>query len=127
MSSDPRENALNYLKEKKVLQLFEILGARLAFVKPEQPNEFLLEELKRIQEQKSKNEPVTLFAEQDLVNMFSIFDITGRGYVTQLQYARALEAVGVDPTTAQYTPSDDAIDKSTFVKHLGKEIMDRAL
>jgi hypothetical protein len=24
MSADPRENALNYLKEKKVLQLFEV-------------------------------------------------------------------------------------------------------
>jgi hypothetical protein len=30
----------------------------------------------------------------------------------------ALEAVGVDPTTARYTPSGEAIDRSTFVKHM---------
>lgn len=37
---------------------------------------------------KEQNEPITLFNENDLMNMFSIFDITGRGYITQLQYAR---------------------------------------
>lgn len=87
-------------------------------MKPDEPNEFLLLELKKIQTMKANNEPITLFTESDLMNMFSIFDITGRGYVTQLQYARALEAVGVNPLTAKYTPSGEAIDRSTFVKHL---------
>jgi hypothetical protein len=118
-------------------------------VKPDEPNEFLLTELRKIQQMKANNEPVTLFTEADMINMFSIFDLTGRGYVTQLQYARgqkylcfsqylfspqislslsislspslslsALEAVGVDPTQAKYTPSGDGIDKITFVKHL---------
>lgn len=59
-------------------------------MKPDEPNEFLLNELRRIQQMKANNEPITLFNEADLINMFSIFDITGRGYITQLQYARGM-------------------------------------
>jgi hypothetical protein len=59
-------------------------------MKPDEPNEFLLQELRKIQQMKANNEPITLFTESDMINMFSIFDITGRGYVTQLQYARGI-------------------------------------
>lgn len=59
-------------------------------MKPDEPNEFLLNELRKIQQMKANNEPITLFTDSDVMNMFSIFDITGRGYVTQLQYARGL-------------------------------------
>jgi Ca2+-binding EF-hand superfamily protein len=83
-----------------------MLGAKLAFAKPDNPNEFLKNELNKIKEMKKNGEPVsksilgkvlkvfirlfqvTLFSEEDLVTMFSIFDITGRGYITQLQYKR---------------------------------------
>jgi hypothetical protein len=67
-----------------------MLGAKLAFLKPDNPNEFLLEELRRIQQMKANNEPITLFTDSDFINLFSIFDLTGRGYITQLQYARGL-------------------------------------
>ena len=67
-----------------------LLGAKLAFIQPEDPNEYLLNELIKIKKMKELNEPITLFNESDLINMFSIFDITGRGYITQLQYARGI-------------------------------------
>lgn len=104
-TKDPKQKALKYLHDKKVVQLFEVwlivtlffhycrpdpifqlLGARLAFAKPENPNAFLKEELERIQKKQAANEPVTLFSEEELQNMFSIFDLTGRGYVTHVQY-----------------------------------------
>lgn len=68
--------------------IFQLLGARLAFVKPDDPNEFLKQELAQIQEKQAANEPVSLFSEDDLSNMFSIFDITGRGYVNHVQYEK---------------------------------------
>mmetsp|Transcript_17776 Transcript_17776/g.29718 ORF Transcript_17776/g.29718 Transcript_17776/m.29718 type:complete len:129 (+) Transcript_17776:84-470(+) len=124
---DPKQKTLKYLNDKKVVQLFELLGARLAFAKPEDPNEFLKEELAKIQEKQAASEPVTLFTEEDLTNMFSIFDLTGRGYVTHVQYDKALSAVGIDPATAKFKPLVQAIDKAIFVKHLNKEIVSRAL
>lgn len=55
---DQRAEAIKYIKEKKINKLFDILGAQLARQKPEDPNEFLLNELKRIAELKEKNQPV---------------------------------------------------------------------
>ena len=74
---------------------------------------------------------VTLFSESDISTMFSIFDITGRGYVTQTQYHRgkysrylikllflirilALNAVGIEKP-ALAIPTVDKISKGTFV------------
>jgi hypothetical protein len=78
-----------------------MLGAKLAFLKPDNPNEFLLEELRRIQQMKANNEPITLFTDSDFINLFSIFDLTGRGYITQLQYARGLSFFGL---LSSYSP-----------------------
>ena len=38
----------------------QVLGTRLAFVKPDQPNEFLLSELRRIQDMKRSGERVCI-------------------------------------------------------------------
>lgn len=135
-----RAEAMNYLNKHKVLKLFDILGSQLAKEKPDDPNEFLIAELTRIMEKKSAKEPVSLFTETDIENMFAIFDLTGREYVTQVQYrkgklssaainlhstpydllavlSKALNAVGIEIPTLPI-PEGDQIDKATFVKHL---------
>jgi hypothetical protein len=81
-----------------------MLGAKLAFLKPDNPNEFLLEELRRIQQMKANNEPITLFTDSDFINLFSIFDLTGRGYITQLQYARGLSFLTLISSYSPYSP-----------------------
>lgn len=55
---DQRAEATKYIQEKKINKLFDILGAQLARQKPEDPNEFLLSELKRISELKEQNQAV---------------------------------------------------------------------
>lgn len=55
---DQRAEATKYIREKKINKLFDILGAQLARQKPDDPNEFLLSELRRISEQKEQNQPV---------------------------------------------------------------------
>lgn len=57
---DQRAEATQYIKDKKVNKLFDILGAQLARQKPDDPNEFLLAELRRISELKENNESVCL-------------------------------------------------------------------
>lgn len=59
---DPRAEALEYMNKNKVKILFDILGSKLAKEKPANPNEYLLTELLKIQEQKAVNKPVCLFA-----------------------------------------------------------------
>jgi hypothetical protein len=119
--ADPRKEALEYLEQHKLLRLFDLLGAKLAVAKPDNPNAFLLTELNKISALVSRDQPVTIFSEQDLEVMFTVYDITKRGWVSQAQYTTALQAVGVD-TPRFARPAHEKIDKKTFVTHLFEEI-----
>lgn len=119
--SDPRKEALEYLESHKLLRLFDVLGAKLAVAKPDNPNAFLLTELNKISALVARDQPVTIFSEQDLEIMFSVYDITKRGWVSQAQYSTALAAVGVDKPRFPL-PTNEKIDKKTFVTCLFNEI-----
>ncbi len=96
-----------------------MLGTKLAYKKPSDPNEFLINELTMIYEKQKAGAPVTIWEESDIITMFSIFDITGRGYVDHIQYFRALEAVGIDSREADINkPSSEFIDRKTFVAYV---------
>eukprot|EP01038_Epipyxis_sp_PR26KG_P010636 gene10636-14283_t len=119
---DQRADALAYLKKHKLLKLFEYLGAVTANKKPSDINEFLLGELSSIADLRASKLPVTLFSETDVENLFSIFDLTNRGYITKAQYMKALQAVGIEkPSLA--IPTDDKIDKAQFVTSIYSEII----
>lgn len=123
---DQRAEALKYMTANKVQLLFDYLGAKLAKDKPSNPNEYILSELNNIQDLRSANKPVTLFSKEDIEIMFGSFDLTGRGYITPLQYNKALLAMGIDPNEATI-PDVESFDKSTFVSFLYKEVLKRAL
>ena len=97
----------------------KMLGTKLAHKKPSDPNAFLISELTKMSEMKKAGTPITLFEESDIITMFSVFDITGRGYVDHTQYFRALEAVGIDSTEADVNkPNAEHIDRNTFVRYV---------
>lgn len=122
---DQRKEALEYMEKHKIGKLFEILGSELAQNKPEDPNEFLLTKLKNINELKSIQMPVTIFSEKDIDIMFSIFDLTNRGYVNPMQYSKALTAVGVDNPVLPI-PTEENIDRKRFVSNILHEVMNNA-
>lgn len=98
----------------------------MAMSKPGDPNDFLVQELSKIQALMQRGQPVTLFSEKDIQTMFGFFDITGKGSITQEQYFKALNAVGIAYPDLPL-PSDDQIDKKTFVKCVLAEVMNKAL
>ena len=55
---DMRGEALAYLEQHKLLRLFNILGAKLACEKPEDPNAFLLSELSKAAVMNARGQPV---------------------------------------------------------------------
>jgi hypothetical protein len=57
---DPKKEAVAYLEEKRIHSLFELLLSKIMFHKPEDPQEFLLEELTRIHELKLNKQPVNI-------------------------------------------------------------------
>ena len=60
--ADPRKEALQYLEKHSLLRLFDILGAKLAFVKPDDPNAFLMAELIKIASFRQSGHPVHIKA-----------------------------------------------------------------
>jgi hypothetical protein len=119
---DKRGEALAYLQKHKLIQLFEIIGAKIACEKPSDPNAFILAELSKAQVMASRGQPVALFQEKDIEVMFGVFDLTGRGFVNIEQYLKALEAVGI-AAPALKTPVGDRIDKKTFVAYIMAEVL----
>ena len=65
---------------------------------------------------------VTLFSEKDIEVMFGVFDLTNRGYVTQAQYLKALNSVGVEAPQLK-TPIGEQIDKKTFCAYIMAEVL----
>lgn len=118
---DPRKDAVEYLESHKVFRLFDIIGAKLTYAKPEDPNAFIVSELSKMAAMASRGQPVTVFTEQDIEVMFTVFDITNRGYLTQPQYSSALAAVGVAVPQLQ-RPQGEKIDKKAFVSHVFAEV-----
>lgn len=57
--TDPRQEAISYMEQKNVFKLFDFLGAQLAKEKPDDPNDFLLSELRRIVRLKEAGKPVS--------------------------------------------------------------------
>jgi hypothetical protein len=118
---DQRAEALAYLKKHDLLKLFDHLGAKLAKSKPDDPNSFLLAELDQLVEARNNKEVVTLFTEQDIEIMFSMFDLTNKGFVTKEQYLKALNAVGVlEPKLFPIADreADLKIGKDTFISQM---------
>ena len=112
--SDPRLESLAYLEKHKLMRLFDILGAKLVYDKPDDPNAYLLTELNKIVGMVSRKQPVLLFSEQDINTMFTVFDITNKGHLNQAQYTKALNAVGISQPYLK-RPVGDQIDRKTFV------------
>ena len=55
---DRRREALDYMNEHKINILFDFLGAKLARDKPQNPNEYLVQELQNILEHHSAGQSV---------------------------------------------------------------------
>ena len=88
--NDPRQETMRYFEQHQILEIFEYLGTKVSSEKPEDPNGFLLNELAKITAARSRNQKVTVFTEKDIRALFSVFDLTNRGYLTKEQYMRGL-------------------------------------
>lgn len=55
---DPRVQAEAYIKRHKVDKIFQDLGTALVYSRPENPREFLIQELRRLQTLRKSKRPV---------------------------------------------------------------------
>merc|ERR1712195_37626 len=103
-----------YLTDKRIAPLLERLSAAVLFHRPENPREFVLEQLRKI-----KSGEETLYSEEDLKVMFGMFDLTRRGWISKQQYSQAMSILS---TEAAPEPESDNISFEKFTA-LAKQSM----
>lgn len=118
---DPREDAKAYMKEHSITKLFQELGTRVMYHRPEDPNNFLLEVLGSLSAAKKQGVHAAFFTPQDLDAMFSLYDPTDRGHISRGQYQDALKTLGVNDSKIGL-PKSDRVGKPEFRALISREL-----
>ncbi|CAM9839137.1 unnamed protein product [Chrysoparadoxa australica] len=126
MTVDPREEARQYIEAKGVTKLFQELGTRVMFERPNNPSEFLLEVLGELQAAKKEGTASSFFTGQDVEAMFSMFDPTGKDSVSVAQYRQALKSLGIDTPTVDLV-SSERVPKAEFTDCIMQELEKHSL
>jgi len=116
--NDPQVQASAYLKEHKIMELFEMLGQMLVSEKPEDPRGYLVEQLERINAVKDRTSPLNFFSDEDIDTLFNMYDVSKSG-ITPSQCREALDAIGLyDVAVPESSLIDLALFKSLVPKAL---------
>ncbi|KAL7754378.1 hypothetical protein RI367_000359 [Sorochytrium milnesiophthora] len=96
--------AKDYLEKHNISELFTRLTARLVAQQPDDPRDFLVQEIRACRTQRTVKTPTqlqdvmstkcSLFTEADLVATFRIFDPSDRGVINLEQYMAAMRNLG---------------------------------
>ena len=79
-----------YLREHKILELFEDLTTLLAYKQPENVEVFLIEQLKNRKVQGNRS---IVYHDSELQNIFQLYDLKGQGFISKEQCREALKTL----------------------------------
>ena len=119
-STPIRQGALDYMDEHKIPELFEQATAALVYHRPDNPKQFLIEHLKQLESARDNPgecQPPSLFDEQNLLSVFRMLDIAGRGYISLAQYNEAMNCLGVKKCSMSPVGAElNKISRETFIR-----------
>ena len=130
LATGPMETeAANYLRKHKIPQLLENLTAALVYHRPDDPRQFMKEQVEKLLKAKADpaQSPPALVDESNVVSVFGMLDLAGKGSVSRQQYLAAMESLGVsgfsrDPPGAEI----DKISRDTFLTEASSALRDAA-
>ncbi|XP_068579744.1 LOW QUALITY PROTEIN: EF-hand calcium-binding domain-containing protein 10 [Cebidichthys violaceus] len=116
MATQREQDAADYLKKHKIAELMENLTSMLFFYRPENPREFLVEQLQQLKvSQHGGTKGPNLFNKANLDAVFGILDPTNQKYITLAQYKQALTTLGIkDINECPEGVNEDRISHETF-------------
>lgn len=85
------EEGNEYLHKHQIIELFEDLCTLLSYERPADPKKYLVAELRRRQETGPAGHVV--FTEQELRNVFTLFDLRQEGNLNRSQCKEALKTI----------------------------------
>lgn len=113
--NDPfRQEAADYLQEHCIPELFEQLTTALVYNRPADPRLFIREQLEQLK--KNKDDPEqhsapSLFDDSNLISVFGMLDVPGKGHITHTQYTEAMRCLGI--TQYNHSPAGAEMNKIT--------------
>ncbi|KAM8892911.1 EF-hand calcium-binding domain-containing protein 10-like [Spinachia spinachia] len=116
MASQREQDAADYLRKHKLLELMENLSGLLLFHRPDNPREFLVEQLEQLKlSQQSGKKGPNLFNNANLDAIFGILDPINQKYITLAQYKHALTTLGIQNINeCPDGVNEDRITRETF-------------
>ena len=88
------------------------------FERPKDPNQFLLEELERVQDSKVRG----FFTDTDIQACFAALDPHDTGTITAKQYAHALKSLGVESPKEPLEEGTEVVAKDDFMARMSREL-----
>ncbi|PWA24489.1 EF-hand calcium-binding domain-containing protein 10 [Gambusia affinis] len=110
MATQRERDAREYLKKHKILELMDNMTSMLLFYRPENPQQFLIEQLELLK--MSRESPMAapnLFDNSNLTAVCSIMDPANQKYISFAQYKQALTMLGIKVINEK--PEGGASDK----------------
>ncbi|XP_071348025.1 EF-hand calcium-binding domain-containing protein 10 [Trachinotus anak] len=116
MATQREQDAADYLKKHKIIELMDNLTSMLFFHRPEKPREFLIEQLEQLKiSQQSGMKGPNLFNNSNLDAIFGILDPTNQKHITFAQYKQALTTLGIkNINECPEGANEDRISHETF-------------
>ncbi|XP_055790728.1 EF-hand calcium-binding domain-containing protein 10 [Salvelinus fontinalis] len=127
MATPREQEAADYLRKHKIIELMDNLTSMLFFHRPERPNEFLITQLEQLRASKMKSlDCPSLFNDTNLDAVLGILDPTNQGHITFVQYKEALTTLGIEKfNECPEGVAKDKISHETF-KREAKEGLQRS-
>ncbi|XP_044177418.1 EF-hand calcium-binding domain-containing protein 10-like [Acropora millepora] len=116
--ANKERNAEGYIRNHKILELFENLTAQLIFERPEDPKAYMKQYLEKLKDARTveRNYPC-IFDDSNIKSLFGMLDVTGKGFITYEQYKQGLATLGVKSFNKDPPGSDmDRISSEVFLK-----------
>ncbi|XP_007578715.1 PREDICTED: EF-hand calcium-binding domain-containing protein 10-like [Poecilia mexicana] len=96
MSTQRERDAKEYLKKHKIFELMDNMTSMLLFYRPENPKEFLIEQLELLKvSRESGMRGPNLFDNSNLTAICGIMDPANQKYISFAQYKQALTMLGI--------------------------------
>ena len=109
------EEGMDYLNRYQIMELFEDLCTLISYEKPADLKKFIVQELKKRKESGPAGHVV--FTDQELRNVFTLFDLRQEGNLNREQCKEALKTIA--HSAHQFTKVDslkipESVDAMTF-------------
>lgn len=99
------DEAQNYMQKHKIVELLDNLTAQVVFHRPDNPKEFMINQLVQLKDAKStKKGYPCLFDDGNINAMFCLMDPEGRGFISSAQFTEAMHTLGI----TNFTPKAEA-------------------